>query len=186
MVLNDVQISPKILRHPIEYIELLQRQARVIFERQNGISELMALIAVTKDPTNGDPLPQVHITVVTSDQFGLTDSGHDKQTFSLFVKRIAHQGAALMICFLSEAWVLEAKTKEDMLLAKQWLKTHNGIEDCPLRQDSVLIQVEHKALSPCHQMWIAPIHTIEGKRSVGEFINQPNSDDGRFCNLLPD
>lgn len=189
MALNDVQVKIHDLRHPlaaVEYVEFLQQQARRIIERHNGISEMLAFIALTRNPTDGKPLPSIEITMVTTSQFGLTDSGQAKQAFSLLVKRIAQQGAALMICFLSEAWVLNAKTQEDMLLAEQWLKTHDSIDMCPLRQDSVLLQVEHKALNPRHQLWIAPIHTVGEKRTVGEFVNNPNSDNGRFCRLLPD
>lgn len=189
MELNDVQVKPHDLRHPlgvIEFVEFLQKYARGLLERDNGITEMIAFIAITRYLRTGVPLPDVSLAVVTTTQLGLGDSGRDKQIFSELVKRIARQGEALMTCFLSEAWTLDARTEEDVLLAKQWVQTHDGIEDCPLRQDSMMIQVEHKALSPRHQIWVAPINTVDGKRSVGEFTNTPNPDGGRFCNLLPD
>lgn len=189
MELNDVQVNPYDLRHPlgaIKYVEFLQQQAKGLLERQNGITEMIAFVAITKNPMTGIQLPHVSLTIVTTEQLGLSDSGQDKQIFSHIVKQVAHKGEALMICFLSEAWTIDAKTEEDFLLAKHWVETHDGIEDCPLRQDSIMIQVEHKALSPRHQMWVAPIHEVEGRRTVGEFTNKPNSPDGRFCSLLPD
>lgn len=189
MPLNDVQIDTHDLRHPlgaIKYIEYLQMKTREMLERQNGINEMMAFIAITKNPMTGVAYPHVSLTVVTDSMFGLTDSGQDKQMFSGLLKQLALKSEALMICIISEAWTIKAETEADILLAKQWMATHDSIEDFPLRQDSVTIQVEHKALSPRHQIWVAPIHTVEGKRTVGEFSNQPNSDNGRFCSLLPD
>jgi hypothetical protein len=189
MPLNDVQVNTHDLRHPlgaIEYVEYLQENTRKILKQHNGIDEMVAFIAITKDPITGVAYPHISLTVVTDSMLGLTDSGQDKQRFSNLLKQLALKSEALMICIISEAWVIKAETEADMLLARQWLVTHDSIEDCPLRQDSVTIQVEHKALDPRHQIWVAPIHTVEGKRIVGEFSNQPGSDNGRFCNLLPD
>lgn len=186
---NDVKVDTHDLRHPLgamEYVEFLQQQARALLEGSNGLSEMIAFIAVTRHPVTGVRFPQVSLMILTTDQLRLSDSGTDKQIFATIVRQVAHKGEALMICFLSEAWTIEAKTEEDSLLARQWTETHDGIEDCPLRQDSMLIQVEHKALEPRHQMWVAPILTVDGKRTVGEFTNKPNSSNGRFCSLLPD
>lgn len=177
------------LRHPlgaVEYVEYLQMRTREMLQQQNGIDEMIAFIAITRNPMTGVAYPRVSLTVVTTKMFGLTDSGQDKQMFSGLIKQLAQKSEALMICIISEAWTIRAETEADALLAQHWVDTHDGIEDCPLRQDSVIIQVEHKALSPRHQIWAAPIHMVGEKRSVGEFQNQPNSDDGRFCNLLPD
>lgn len=189
MPLNDVKVDTHDLRHPlgaVEYVEYLQMKTREMLHHQNGIDEMIAFIAITKNPMTGVAYPHVSLTVVSTNMFGLTDSGPDKQMFSGLIKQLARKSEALMICIISEAWTIKAETEADILLAKQWIDTHDGIEDCPLRQDSVIIQVEHKALSPRHQIWTAPIHTVGEKRAVGAFQNQPNSDDGRFCNLLPD
>lgn len=189
MPLNDVQVDPNDLRHPLgalAYIEYLQVKTKELLQKSNGLAEMIAFVAITKDPMTGLAYPHVSLTIVTSDMFGLTDSGRDKQMFSSLIKQLALKSEALMICIVSEAWTIQANTEEDVILAKHWMSTHDSIEDCPLRQDSVIIQVENKALSPRHQIWIAPITTVEEKRTVGEFCSQPNSDNGRFCNLLPD
>lgn len=66
----------------------------------NGIPDRVAFIALTRDPITGLDLPGVNLTIITTEELNLTDSGSDKQTFSLIIKEVAHKGNAVMVCFL--------------------------------------------------------------------------------------
>ena len=189
MELNDVKVpDTKDIRHPLgalKYIEYLQGMSKDAVKRLKGIPDMVSFISLTKDPQTGLDLPKVSTTVLSPDRFGLGDSGRDKRIFSNIIKELAYRGQAIMICVLSEAWTLSARTEEEVPLVQEWLDS-GDISECPLRQESVLLQIEHKGLSPRNQIWTAPITIIGETRTVGEFSKDPRSHTGRFANLLPD
>jgi hypothetical protein len=188
MKLNDVQVNLGNLSHPLEalnYIEALQAQSKGVVRSLEGISSMVAFLAITKDPNTWAQLQKPVVTMISAEDLGLSDSGPDKQMMAKAIKLIARKLSAVMICLVSEAWTVLAKTPEDQDLLRKWIQEHGDIAECPLRYEVVLIQTEHKAMDPRHQLWSAPITVVNGVRTVGDFVNAPNTSGGRFCNLLP-
>jgi hypothetical protein len=188
-MLNDVQIDPRDLRHPLgafHYVENLQEQSRELVRKFKGIPEMVAFIAITRDPGTGMDLNRVGLTILSTDMFGLDDSGREKRVFSDIIKDFSQKSQAILICLMSEAWTIKATNPEDIALAEDWMRTHDDLSECPLRQDSVIIQSEHKGMDPRNQLRIAPITLVGDVRTVGEFhIESSPLSDARFANLLP-
>lgn len=137
MQLNDVQVNLKDLRHPLgalNYIEYLQTMARGAVKRFKGLPEMMAFVALTRDLKTGLDLPHVGLSVITSSDVGLGDSGREKRIFSEIVKKIAHRGQAVLICFLSEAWTINSKADVEESVMRYWMAS-DDISECPFRQE---------------------------------------------------
>jgi hypothetical protein len=190
VALNDVRISGIGVEHPLvadKFMEELQVIVRSLFEKYNGLPELVAVLAVTEGP-HGPLDGTTMIPLGAVSDFGLTCSGRDKQVLSQVVKVIARRGKAVMLTFVSEAWAVAADTPEGIAEVKKWMVDHpEGIEDCPFKKEVVMLQIEHKETSPRHQLWFADITRDGETKSLGEFERQSYNDpEGRFVNLLPD
>jgi hypothetical protein len=188
-MLNDVQIDPRDLRHPLgalHYVENLQAKSRELVRQFKGLPEMVAFIAITKNPGTGKDLDRVGLTLLSTDMFGLDDSGSEKRMFSDIIRDFALKSQAVLICLMSEAWTIKATNPDDVALAEEWVRTHDDLSECPLRQDSVILQSEHKGMDPRNQLRIAPITLVGDVRTVGEFqVETASLSDARFANLLP-
>jgi hypothetical protein len=162
---------------------------RNMFLSTNGLSEITAILGITRDPRSGESLGGMQLLLLRDrSDLGLDGSNQGKTKFTQILKVMAERSEATFLAILSEIWTV--KSSEDLAetkAIKDWVALHRDISQCPYRQEAVMIQLEHQRSTPRHQLWVAPIkEDSSGVRTVGEFVREEHEGySGRFANLLP-
>jgi hypothetical protein len=168
-------------------VEDLESKLRLIFEKYRGLQEITAFLGVTRNPITQEPFKGLTIMVLEStSDFQLGMNERDKDKFTSIVEKAAHLSNAIMVAFVSEVWTIQPKNPEEALECEKYIKDHDSLEECPHRQEALMIHLEHSRLTPRHQIWTAPIEETKESRTFGkfEFQDLPGMQT-RFNCLLP-
>jgi hypothetical protein len=160
-----------------------------MFQGTNGLSEITAILGITRDPRSGKPLEGMQLYLLRDrSDLGLDDSNQGKSKFAQILRVMAEKSGATFIAILSEVWTVKSsEDPEETKAIRDWVTLYRDISQCPYRQEAVMVQLEHQRATPRHQLWTAPIkEDSNGVRTVGEFVlSEHEGYSGRFANLLP-
>jgi hypothetical protein len=173
----------------LEVIEFLSEKTQEVFKGFGGeLREMVAFVGATRDPISKQTLAEMELCFLGSrSSFGL--GGPDaKEVFSQILRRFAGDANAILLAFISEAWVALPRGEEEVRAYLEYTKTNKSLENFPGRKDVVMLQLEHIHLTPRHQLWFAEITEAEdGSKVLGKFEDQGYMNTtGRFANLIPD